>query len=133
MAKAQRYKETSGGLVEVDRLTGKPLKDSYTEQTTIEGGVPIRNYEQINPQGYYGTPQNPFPEAGKASAREPAVVSNVSILQDTIPSLQQRASQLPTYGAQDQGSAIGEGGDEYSFDEIIGLGEDPKHIIDTIS
>lgn len=88
-------------------------------------GTPMRNYEQTNPDGYYGTPDNRFPNTPE-NPRSPTVFSNASIIEDTIPRLVSQANALPTFGAPDNAAGGGGGEAEYSFDEILGFTDGKK-------
>lgn len=101
-------------------------KASAAAEKSVEGiGLPLRNEQQANPDGYYGTPDNRFPNTPE-NPRSPTVFSNAGIIEETIPSLVSQANALPTFGAPDN-AAGGSGGDaEESFDDILGFSDNKK-------
>lgn len=113
------------------RIAAARENQSAQETGSFSDGVPMRNYEQTNPYGYYGTADNQFPNTPE-NPRSPTVLSNASILEQKIPRLISQANALPTFqpaatfGDVSENSS-GSLGEDYNFDEILGIGGDRKN------
>lgn len=90
-------------------------------------GVPLRNEQQANPYGYYGTKDNPFPNTPE-NPRSPTVFTNASIIEQTIPQLNAQANALPTFGSASETEAGGGTGGDVNdgFEEILGFSDKKK-------
>jgi len=114
--------ELAGKLSQEKKNAGSTASEKLGSGTE---GVPIRNEQQTNPYGYYGTEDNKRPNTPE-NPRAPTVFSNASIIEDTIPQLVSQANALPTFGAPDNATG-GSGGDSSeSFEDILGFSDSKK-------
>lgn len=103
----------------------KMAASESAEGSARDSGVPLRNEQQTNPYGYYGTKDNRFPNTS-INPNAPTVFSNASIIEDTIPRLVSQANSLPTFGSSDNAGGGGGGDYEDSFDDILGFSDKKK-------